>query len=85
VAAGAGPSWPVPAADSGNQQGDAQREHTPMFLSKGEQCVKELQGMELLPSPPPQSLLLPLPLIGYDAYDVILHSLASFYNSVSAH
>jgi len=46
VAAGAGPSWPVPAADSGNQQGDAQREHTPMFLSKGEQCVKELQGME---------------------------------------
>jgi len=25
-----------------------------------------------------------MPLIGYDAYDVILHSLASFYNSVSA-
>ncbi|CAD6220863.1 unnamed protein product [Miscanthus lutarioriparius] len=46
LAAGAGPSWPVLAADSGNQQGDAQREHTPMFLSKGEQCVKELQGME---------------------------------------
>ncbi|XP_066391638.1 E3 ubiquitin protein ligase DRIP2-like [Miscanthus floridulus] len=45
-AAGAGPSWPTPAANSGNQQGGAQREHTPMSLSKGEQCIKELQGME---------------------------------------
>ena len=34
-----------------------------------------------------QCWAMPLPmmrLIGYDAYDVILHSLASFYNSVSA-